>query len=200
MPCATATRPGTPPAAVPPPAAPAWDVAPVLGAAVRGDPASRAEIVRRYRGLVESIVNGHQLRPADRQDAVQNTWLRFFERGHTIREPGAVGGWLATTARRECHAVLRRAVREELVDAGTVAELPSPASSPEALVVRADEHRELRAAVAGMSGRRADLLVALFADDHVSYAEVSRDLDIPIGSIGPTRARLLRRLRESLVR
>jgi Sigma-70 region 2 len=74
----------------------------VLGAACAGDASAWDELVRRYHGAVRSAVGSYRLKPADTADAIQNTWLRLFERAATIRNPDMLGGWLTTTARREC--------------------------------------------------------------------------------------------------
>ncbi len=64
--------------------------------------------MRRYRGMVGKVARSYRLSDADTADVLQNTWLRAFERIDTVREPDRLSGWLATTARRECLAVLRR--------------------------------------------------------------------------------------------
>ena len=66
------------------------------------------------------------------------------------------------------------------------------------------ERAELRAAVtaalATLPPRRRELLAALFADDGRSYARIAHDVGIPVGSIGPTRARALAHLRRLVER
>ncbi len=76
--------------------------------ASEGDMATWEELVRRYNRLVRSTVASFRLQGADAEDAVQNTWLRVVERMDTIRDPERLGGWLATTASRECLALIRR--------------------------------------------------------------------------------------------
>jgi RNA polymerase sigma factor (sigma-70 family) len=161
------------------------------------DQRRRTQIVLCYRSLVEATVARFRIRPADRADAIQNTWLRFLEHAHTIRDPAAVGGWLVTTARRECLHIIRNAARENLVDPNSV-ELSSTESSPEISVIRAEEHLAVRVAIAELGDRAAELVDALFFNDPASYADVSRRLDIPIGSIGPTRVRAIRQLRRTM--
>src|SRR6476660_5729059 len=79
----------------------------VLGAARTGDKTAWDEIVRRYEGSVRAAVASYRLNPADAADAVQNSWLRLLEYASTIRDPEKLGGWLTTTARRECLALIR---------------------------------------------------------------------------------------------
>jgi RNA polymerase sigma factor (sigma-70 family) len=67
-----------------------------------------------------------------------------------------------------------------------------------------DEHllheeraQALRDAMAELSPARRELLIMLLADPPLSYEEISSKLNIPIGSIGPTRARALEQLRNT---
>jgi RNA polymerase sigma factor (sigma-70 family) len=65
------------------------------------------------------------------------------------------------------------------------------------------EHWELSqwldAALSKLGDRCRELLLALyFQPERSSYAEVAADLDMPIGSIGPSRARCLKSLRQAL--
>ena len=173
------------------------DVAVVLDAARRGEPGGWEELIRRYRPAVHATVAQFRLSTEDAADAVQMTWLRLLEHGHGIREPAKVGGWLATTARRECLALVRRRRAERLVETDWEA-LAAPEPTPEAAVLAADTRRAVRAAAAELSGRPALLVDAFFAQPRVPYIELSSRIGIPIGSIGPTRSRALSQLRHRL--
>ncbi len=63
----------------------------ILGAACAGDTSAWDELVRRYRGALRAAVGSYRLKPADAADAIQNTWLRLFERAATIRNPETLG-------------------------------------------------------------------------------------------------------------
>jgi RNA polymerase sigma factor (sigma-70 family) len=65
----------------------------------------------------------------------------------------------------------------------------------DAALLRAERHQALRDALAELSPNHRELLLLLVTDPPISYREISRLLGIPIGSIGPTRARCLERLR-----
>ncbi len=168
----------------------------LLRAAAGGDCSAWEELVSRYGRAVRATVAAFRLQEADAADAVQNTWLRMLERGHTIRDPERLGGWLMTTAGRECLTVIHRRRREVPVD--VTAEPATQNPGPEALALADDIRREVAAVVDGLTGRRRQLVDALFYGPDQSYAELSRDCDIPIGSIGPTRGRVLRDLRPKL--
>jgi RNA polymerase sigma factor (sigma-70 family) len=123
---------------------------------------------------------------------VQTTWLRLVEHLDRLQDPSRVGAWLATTARRECLRVLRDSARqvptEELPETPVNAEL-------DAALLAAERDRALWQAFGGLSERCQALLRILVADPPPSYEEIGAALDMPIGSIGPTRARCLERLR-----
>ena len=168
----------------------------MFSAARSGDARGWTELVRRYRPVLMAAVAPYRLGDADAADVVQTTWLRLLEHGHSVRDPERLGGWLATTARRESLAVLRRRRGEILVD--TDRDTPASGPTPESIVVDADIRREVRAVAAELTGRPAQLVAALFAQPRVPYAEISSRLDIPVGSIGPTRSRALHHLRRRL--
>lgn len=169
----------------------------LVDAARRREPGAWDELLARYGGLVRRVVASYRLQQADAADAVQNTWLRALERLDSLRDPERLGGWLATTADRECLALLRRAQRE-VPDERADGERPGVIPGPEAQVVGEEARRAVGAAVAGLSGRRQALVQALFFQPELAYVEVSQVVGIPVGSIGPTRGRALRNLRCTL--
>jgi DNA-binding CsgD family transcriptional regulator len=111
-----------------------------------------------------------------------------------LRDPGALPGWLATTTIREC---LRRLTGRgaERLDTRLADSLQSAADVVIDEEILAERHMALRAAFAGLPPRYQQLLSMLTSDPPHSYAEISAELGIPVGSIGPYRARCLDRLR-----
>lgn len=176
-------------------------VSDLVDRATEGDEAAWNEIVDRYAGLVWSVVRGFRLDHAAASDVAQTVWLRLVQGMDTLRDPNRLAGWLATTARRECLRTLRGAGRElpsdDLLDrAGS-----APASSaPEQHLLREEDQRELWRAVASLPDRCQILLRTMAYDPDHSYAQISAALAMPVGSIGPTRARCLTKLRELLER
>ncbi len=188
-----------PPAAGSASAAEPGTVAALVAAAADGDQVAWDSLVTRYAGLVWSIARSHRLGPADAADVSQTVWLRLVEHLRSLRNPEHVGGWLATTARHECLRVIRRAGRE-LPDEDAAVELPiSPDQSPEWLVLSDESRRLVWLALGRLSTRCQTLLRALSASPDSSYADIAAALDMPIGSIGPTRMRCLEHLRRQLV-
>ncbi|RJK96510.1 sigma-70 family RNA polymerase sigma factor [Vallicoccus soli] len=168
--------------------------------AARGEQESWDALVERFAPLVWSVARGYRLGQADASDVSQTVWLRLVEHLRDLREPQALPGWLATTTRHECLRVLRRAGREVPDDdpAGGVAERPSGEPGPEALAVRGERDVLVWQALQTLSDRCHLLLRTLACSPEASYAEVSAALEMPIGSIGPTRSRCLAHLRKAL--
>jgi RNA polymerase sigma factor (sigma-70 family) len=169
----------------------------LVRAARSGDQGSWNDLVDRFLPLVTRLISRFRLYGADAEDVNQTVWLRLVEHLDTIREPEAVPGWIATTTRHECLAVLRRRGKALPVDPTTGSSfdrLPEEEDPCEELL-RDERHRALRAGLAELPEDRRALLLLLLEDPPPSYAEISRRLGMPIGSIGPTRARALDHLR-----
>lgn len=160
-----------------------------------GDRRAWDALVDRYGGMVWSVARAHRLCDADAADASQATWLKLLEHVGDIKNPQAVGGWLATTARRECLRILRHAGRldpldevggrDAITDCGPELDERLLSGERDALLWRAFEH---------LGPRDQALLRMLATDPAPSYEEIGAALGMPVGSIGPTRSRALARL------
>ena len=162
-----------------------------------GDKPSWDELVERFTPIVWSIARSMGASAADVSDVAQTTWLRLLEHIDDVEHPERIGGWLATTARRECIRVQQRASR--LVPVGDDQELDRPAmpAPPADVRVLVDERDAALWRAFGTLPERGRMLLGLLsADPPLSYREISDVMEIPIGSIGPTRARLLETLRK----
>jgi RNA polymerase sigma factor (sigma-70 family) len=165
----------------------------LVAAARRGDAQAWALVRERYGARVRGVARRHRLSAHDVEDVVQNTWLRLFQHIGSIRDPNALGAWLETTARRESLRLLD-AARCELSTEHQ--ELPDPPAPTVPMRVFLDERREaLRAALGKLPERHAAMMRMLVAEPAASYEEIARVLSMPVGSIGPIRARSLERLR-----
>jgi RNA polymerase sigma factor (sigma-70 family) len=169
----------------------------LVRAAADGDERAWNELVDEFVGLLWTIARAYRLDEADAADVVQSTWLRLLEHVGRLRDPARVGDWLATTARRECLRVLRESDRTLLF--GEHPPECESADPPFADVVLAHERDEaLRRGFARLRCSDQALLRLLVAEPRPSYEEIASALDMPIGSIGPTRQRALERLRQEL--
>jgi RNA polymerase sigma factor (sigma-70 family) len=175
-----------------------WLVA-KLREAANGDERAWGEIVEEFDGMLRAIARRHRLCPAASADVVQTTWLRLAENVARLRDPGRLGGWLATTARRECLRTLCASARElpdpqppEIVDSGT--------PPIDGALIEAERDAAVRSALQRLPDRDRTLLRMLVAESPPSYQKIGLELDMPIGSIGPTRGRALKRLRREIER
>jgi len=170
----------------------------LVQAAADGDGQAWEELVRRYNGMLHTIARSYGLEPSARGDVVQTTWLRLVEHLGTVREPAAVGTWLATTARRQCGLVVRNREQERPDARAESIDASDCGRSPEEQAVARDQDARVRAAFRRLPTADRRLLAYLMDSPHPSYADVSARLGMPVGSIGPTRARCLARLRHQL--
>ena len=163
-----------------------------------GDQGAWHELVDRYASLVYTICTRYRLSKPDIEDVGQNVWLLLVEQLGKLREPAALPGWLATTTARECLRVVTAASKAERLGTGlddSVIFVDDAVIDEELLV--AERNAALRAAFAELPPRCQQLLSMLLSDPPHSYADIHRELGIPVGSIGPQRARCLERMRRS---
>ncbi|MGH3856002.1 MAG: RNA polymerase sigma factor [Pseudonocardiaceae bacterium] len=163
-----------------------------------GDATAWDEILHRYSKLVAKTVRSFRLQEADALDAIQMTWLRLAENADRVQFPERLGGWLTTTARRECLHILRQSKLGPNLTGVAPETVPDPSAGPEQRAIDANTTRTLRNLIDELSPHRRTLLRMLFTDNPCSYDKVARITGIPLGGIGPTRARALRQLRDKL--
>jgi RNA polymerase sigma factor (sigma-70 family) len=178
----------------------AADVGRLVRRAAAGDGEAWNALVSRFSGLIWTIGRSHGLGAADTAEVSQTTWMRLFEHLDSIQQPERVGAWLATTARREALRILRMRDRQVLVDDDLAFDGDGGVGDPPGTGVLVKERDHLlHQAFARLPARAQVLLTMLSTAPAMSYREVSAALDMPIGSIGPTRARCLDALRHHAV-
>jgi RNA polymerase sigma factor (sigma-70 family) len=161
------------------------------------------QVLNRYERLVYSIPLRYGLSRDDAADVAQITFTILIQNMDNLAEDSRLGAWLATVARRHTWRFMKRNQRE------TASERLEGADIAESLVLlgKSDadsiEHWELSdwldAGLSQISERCRKLLLALyFQPEQPSYAEVAEQMGMPLGSVGPTRARCLKRLRQVL--
>jgi RNA polymerase sigma factor (sigma-70 family) len=172
------------------------DVAWLVRRAADGDRWAWERLVEQYARLIWAMTRDFKLAESDAADVTQVTWLRLLEHIDRLEQPARVGSWLAATARHEC---LRNvAARQRVVPGGDDLALNDVAAHEPEIdeQLLADERAKVvREALARLPWRWQRLLELLMADPPASYAEISDELGLPVGSIGPTRGRCLARLR-----
>lgn len=173
----------------------ALDVVRLVRRAAEGDRWAWERLVEQYSRLIWAMTRDFKLVESDANDVAQATWLRLLEHIDRLEKPARIASWLAITARRECLRTL--AARNRFVLVHDTADLCHPADEPEIDErLLADERAQaVRQAVSRLPGHWQQLVQLLMADPPASYAEISDQLGLPVGSIGPTRGRCLERLR-----
>jgi RNA polymerase sigma factor (sigma-70 family) len=174
-------------------------VADVVLRAADGDKDAWDRLVYQYSRLIWSITREFKLVESDAADVAQTTWMRLIEHIDRIEHADRVGSWLAATARNECLRSL--AARKRLVLAHEDEPFDGPAMhEPEIdeALLAAERAEVVRKAMTHLPRRWQRLMEMLMADPPASYTEISDELGLPVGSIGPTRGRCLARLRALL--
>jgi len=171
----------------------------LLQLAAAGDRAAWNTLVERYEGLLWGIARSHRLDQPSASDVVQTTWLRLVEHIDRLRNPEALAGWLAATARNECLRVLRHQSRLIPTDDDS---MPVDSVPPvdDARLLERERDAELWRAFATLPARCQSLLRMLALDPAPSYEEIGTALGMAVGSIGPTRGRCLEGLRSALTK
>ena len=187
-------------AAVPEQDVAALDTTGLVRRAAGGDQRAWQRLVDQYARLIWSMTRDFKLMESDAADVAQVTWLRLLEHIGRIEYPERIASWLATTARHECLRHLAASKRVMLVDDHDAAFGSAVVHQPEVDegLLAEERARAVREALAMLPTRSQRLLELLMADPPLSYAEISDQLGLPIGSIGPTRGRCLERLRHML--
>ncbi len=154
-----------------------------LPAAHGADPYARLRPLVAAEAAAEAAAVG-----AEAADLEQGVWLRLLERGGP--PAGGAAAWV--------RAAVRAAGREAGERGAGTYHGPGPGGGVEALVVEAEDERALRAVVRGLPGRCPRIVLALMSGSDRTYREISRELGISQGSLGPLRSRCLRCLRTIL--
>jgi RNA polymerase sigma factor (sigma-70 family) len=166
----------------------------VVERAQGNDPTAMEELIAMFRPFVYGIARRKCWRTCDVDDIVQEVWAVLMTSIDSIHSPACFPGWLRRVAENVviAHAKKNRAI--------PLAELPEPreAREHEDVAYRHLEAEATRRSINHALGRLSSpdraLLGLLMASDRPNYAVVSRTIERPMGSIGPTRSRVLRRL------
>jgi RNA polymerase sigma factor (sigma-70 family) len=170
-------------------------------AAAAGDQDAWNWLVDRFSRLVWSVIRANGLSQPDAADAFQLTWLRLLDRVGTIQEPSRLGGWLATTARNECRGIWRKSGRATPTDDEVLERVAGTAPAADVSSLTSARDAVLWQAFGRLTVRCQQVLRVLVAeaeDGPPQYAGAALALQMPVGSLGPTRRRCLDQLRQML--
>jgi len=163
-----------------------------------GDPDAWAALVDRFQALVYSIPIKHGLGADDAADVFQTTFQTLHANLNQIRNDATLAKWLAVTAARESLKVLR--IKRRTVDSDDFSleqVVANEDSNAESSAIESWQAVAVREAVDKMTGRCKELVALLYFEE-LAYDEITARMGIPIGAIGPTRARCLDKLRKLL--
>ena len=180
------------------------DIEDLVTGAREGDQGCWSELVARHQPIIDATCRRYRLSREDAADVSQTVWLQLTCHLDSIREPRAMPGWIKVTAEREAFRMIKigrrttslepiacfyegQANPSELRFSTTVEEV-------DADLLRTEEQVAVREGLAALKPNPRDLRLMLAAEPAVPYAQISAELGLPIGSIGPTRARCLRKL------
>ncbi|MCS0499715.1 RNA polymerase sigma factor [Protaetiibacter mangrovi] len=180
-------------------AAPLWARAAELFDAWRGGRADAMDgLVRLVTPALWHVVRAYGLGRDEAEDVIQTTWLALVRTGEGVHDARTVLAWLSTTARRESWRVVKATGRQSPTDDEALERLGDSVESAESAAERNVEGDRLWRAVESLSERCRRLLRVIAFSDRPDYVQLSTELQMPIGSIGPTRGRCLDKLRELL--
>jgi RNA polymerase sigma factor (sigma-70 family) len=171
-------------------------VADLLQACLAGDQFAWDLLVERYSRLVFSIARKSGLDEDDAADVAQDVFTIVLRRLESLQQADRFSAWLITTTHREAWRFrkLRRTVPDSLPE-DTIDEDPPI----DTLVVDWEHAALTHQALAQLGDQCRDLLDLLFLrDERPRYEAIAGELGISVGSIGPIRARCLKRLKEQL--
>lgn len=178
----------------------------LIAACLTGEHAAWEILVSRYQRLIYSIPLKSRLNADDAADIFQSVCLKLYKKLATLRDHEKISSWLITTTTRECWRVSGQNRREAQAsgsggddDSDPLGEIPSTAPLADEQRETLERQQAVRQGVESLSERCRDLLTMLFyQSDECSYADIARRMEMPVPSIGPTRARCLEKLKKLL--
>ena len=170
-----------------------------------------ADAARKPRGrrscalpAARYAVRAAPARRGSRGRSLSGSFTTLLENVAGIEQPSRLHAWLVTTARRKTWRVITRSKATRPFGGGEDQEdemlsVADERALPDEALAQLEEQHLVRAALADLDERCRKLLTMLFySADPPPYSEVAAALGTPEGSIGPTRARCLRKLLDVL--
>jgi RNA polymerase sigma factor (sigma-70 family) len=168
----------------------------LISLCLNGDASAWEALIRRYRRLIYSVPVRFGFEEADAADVFQTVCLKLLEHLHEVKDDRKISGWLITTTTRQCLHLKHLKSREISGEDGNAPEPEDPMPNLEEIRILTEQQEALREAVTELAGRCRTLIGMLYFDAaSPSYDQISRQLGLPVASIGPTRARCLEKLR-----
>jgi RNA polymerase sigma factor (sigma-70 family) len=173
----------------------------LLMACRKGDEASWEALVDRYQRLIYAIPRRAGLNQDQAGEVFQEVFLTLVQKLDDINEPDRLHAWLVTAARRKTWRLLtkERSLRTDDDGDDKVLEVVDDSIRPDEALLRSEEQHRIRAALSSLDDRCQKLLTMLYyRQDPATYSEIAAAFGTTEGSIGPTRARCLKKLLQYL--
>ena len=135
------------------------------------------------------------------EEVTQDVFVRLFQSLARFRHESTLATWLHRVAINRCHDVLRSRSRErrtlplELVSETRLA--ASPRHSPDATIMQDATDDEVRRAIARLPEEMRTAISLRYAAE-MSYADIARVLELPLGSVCSRLHRALKLLATEL--
>ena len=177
----------------------------LLAACRRGDEGAWEALVVRYQRLIYAIPRRAGLDEDAAAEIFQDVFTTLLESIENIEQPSRLQAWLVTTAKRKTWRMIGRAKSlrpfssDEGEAGGEMYDIADESVLPDEAITRLEEQHLVRAALTDLGGRCQTLLQMLFyAPEPPPYSDIAAALGTSEGSIGPTRARCLKKLLDIL--
>jgi len=170
----------------------------LVGLCLGGDSRAWESLIQRYRRLIYSIPVKFGFQPSDAADVFQSVCVKLLEHLGTVKDETKMSAWLITTTTRQCIQLRAHRQRESSTDESYEEPL-DPAENLEDVQIVVQEHQTIRDAVVNLPERCRKLIEMLYFDaKEWTYEEIAQTMQMPVPSVGPTRARCLEKLKTKL--
>jgi RNA polymerase sigma factor (sigma-70 family) len=171
----------------------------LLAACRNGDESAWETLLDRYERLVYSIPLNYGLSQADAADIAQITFTYFIESISTLRDDSNLAAWLGTVARRHSWRMIEKRKREMVgLESDLTENAPQFREGPKE-IEQWEQLAWINHGLSYLTERCRRLLLLLYLDpEELGYEEIAQRMNMAVGSIGPTRARCLEKLRAIL--
>ena len=164
----------------------------------QGSESAWATLVDRYQRLIYAVPRRAGLNEDQAGEVFQEVFMTLFEKMNEINQPDRLHAWLVTTARRKTWRLLSKERSRQSMQMGEDDEalvVVDDSPLPDETLVRLEEQHRIRTALNGLDARCQKLLTMLYYEiEPPPYSEIAAMMGTPEGSIGPTRARCLKKL------
>lgn len=172
----------------------------LVAACRAGREAAWETIVYKYQNLIFSVPRRAGLDRDAAADVLQEVFKTLFEKLDSLEQPQFLRAWLTTTARHKTIHHIQKEKRGKIQplfgdENEIVYEVFDRQPLPDERLLRLEKEIQIEHALSKIDLRCRRLLTMLYLEtEQIPYQKIADALDLPVGSIGPTRARCLKKL------